>query len=344
MLQHPPAHGVVFEPQSLIQVRAAHHAIVHINVAHPGRNLAPERHPAVSRLHHAFADYDVFRRHRHPPALFVPSALDRDAIVAGIEFAAFDQNILAGFRIAPVVIRAMTRNLHIAHRHIRAQHRMQLPHRRVLHRQPVDHHVAALIGLHKLRPQVVPFAESPVHHRNPPRGHVHQGIAVLALSWSTRVEFAASFSRPRPPGIATRLAVQRSFARDADVLLLIGVDERREVDTLRPFPTSYHRRIQLGVREKAERRPARHIQVHVAFQVNGARQKCAAFHHHPSAARLGASLNRIPNRARRVRLAVRFGAEPGHRKVPRRKLRWADSGHNRPNLVVELRGPNLRSR
>ena len=68
-------------------------------------------------------------------AILVPPGLDGDAVIAGIEVAIFDQHVRAGLRIAAICIgtrfavQVGAGNGHLAHCDIRAQHRMDLPHR-----------------------------------------------------------------------------------------------------------------------------------------------------------------------------------------------------------------------
>src|SRR5262245_918798 len=103
ILDHAAALGVRFEAQRAVEVRAVHIAVFDEDVAHAARNLAAHHDSAVAVLHHAISDDDIFGRRGDAAPVVVPARFDGDAIVAGVEDAIFDQNILTGFRITPVV-------------------------------------------------------------------------------------------------------------------------------------------------------------------------------------------------------------------------------------------------
>ena len=105
----------------------------------------------------------------HAAAVVVAARLDRDAVVAGVERAALDQHVAARLGIAAVVVRPVAADRDVAHRDVLAQHRMDLPHRRVDDRHALDEHVAAAIRLDEVRPQLVPRRRTRVLCTGTPR-------------------------------------------------------------------------------------------------------------------------------------------------------------------------------
>ena len=67
----------------------------------------------MSVLHLAVADNDVSGWSLPKSAVVVASALDGDAVVTCVERAVFDDNVLAGFRIAAVAVGTLVPYLHI---------------------------------------------------------------------------------------------------------------------------------------------------------------------------------------------------------------------------------------
>ena len=67
----------------------------------------------MSVLHLAITDDDVSGWSLPKTPVVVASALDGDAVVTGVERAVFDDNVLAGFRIAAVAVGTLVPYLHI---------------------------------------------------------------------------------------------------------------------------------------------------------------------------------------------------------------------------------------
>ena len=147
------------------------------------------------------------RRHVDAPPVGVAPGLDRDAVVAGVEVAAFDQHVAARLRITAVVVRTVRLDPYAAHGDVRAQHRIDLPHRRVPDRHALDQDVAAAVRLDERRPEVGIHAES----------RVGTGTPRSAMS-NSRVRAAALVAR-RPASI--RAAVSpfhgHQYRRDSPV-------------------------------------------------------------------------------------------------------------------------------
>ena len=284
ILEQAAAQRVVLEAQRIVEVGAVHHALLGEDPPRPARNLRADRHAAMAVLHPASLNDDVLRRHLHAPAVGVASGLDRDAVVARVEEAVRDQHVFARLRIAAVGVRAICLDVEILDGDVGAQHRVDLPHRRVEHADAFDQHVRAAVRLDELRAQVVAGAEDAVLDRHAALRHVEERVAVGILIDVALLPAAVRAAFPRPPVRAVAVAVDRAAAGDRDVRLLEGVDERREVHQLGAFPPRQHDGVFVGVARETDRRPLADVQVDAAFQLDRAGDEFAFRHDDASAA------------------------------------------------------------
>ena len=95
VLQQTAACRIVLEAKRAIEVRAVHEAMFDEHIPHPTRNLAANGDTAVSIAHLATADDDVLARASEATAVGIAAALDRDAVVAGIEEGVLDEHVPA---------------------------------------------------------------------------------------------------------------------------------------------------------------------------------------------------------------------------------------------------------
>src|SRR6476660_8658558 len=107
-------------------MRAIHFAILDKYAPNAAGYFASDGHAAVSVAHLATAHDDVLARPCNPASICVAAALDRNAVVAGIEKAVVDQNIGARFGIASVVVRSEARYVHITNSDVLAKRRVNL--------------------------------------------------------------------------------------------------------------------------------------------------------------------------------------------------------------------------
>src|SRR5437868_6081442 len=96
-------------------MRAAHPAVLHVDVPRIPGNLATDGNAAVSVLHGAVANDQVLRWNTYAAAVAIAAGLDGDAIVSGIEFATLNQNVGAALRIATVVVGPMAIDPYVPH-------------------------------------------------------------------------------------------------------------------------------------------------------------------------------------------------------------------------------------
>src|SRR5581483_4921437 len=111
--------------------------------------------------------------------------------------------------------------------------------------------VARAIGLNEVRPQIFAFAKDAIFHRHAAFTVIEQ----LANTTARECFVVSPSTSPCPPVFIRRVSIKSSGARDRDVLLLKGVDERRIVHALGAFETRVNnRQIFLGVSAELERR------------------------------------------------------------------------------------------
>src|ERR1017187_10222276 len=280
VLDYAAAHGVVLEAQNAVQVRTVHPAILGKHVADVARAFAAHGDAAVAVLHGAVLHDEVLAGRVQAAAIGIASALDGDAIVAGIEGAAVDQHIDGGFGVATIVVRAVAGHGDVAHGDVLAQHRVHFIHRRVDDGEVLDLHVGATVGLHEHGPQIAAVAELALPDWYTLLRHLAQRGAGLALILAVR----PSLSGPRPPVLAVRLTIQGAPAGDGDILLVERVNEGRVVHALQPLKAREHDGVELRIGVEPDGGAFADHQIDVALEVDGAGQTDALGDHHAPAA------------------------------------------------------------
>ena len=106
--------GVGFDAEHAVEVWRVHHAVVRVDVLAATRDFRADDDTAVAVLHLTVADDDVLRRHVTLAAVAVASALDGDAVVAGVEEAVLDQYAVAALRVAAITVGAVVDHLDTA--------------------------------------------------------------------------------------------------------------------------------------------------------------------------------------------------------------------------------------
>ena len=76
--------------------------------------------PTTTLLHAAVAHQDVLRRRREATPVRIATGVHRDAIVAGVESAVFDEHVIHGFRIDPIIVRTVAEYIDAAQRDVPA--------------------------------------------------------------------------------------------------------------------------------------------------------------------------------------------------------------------------------
>ena len=102
--------------------------------------------------------------------------------------------------------------MYATNRDVRAEHRMNLPHRRVSKRHSLDQNILTAIGLDKLRPQVAAIAEYSLIHWGSASHVVIEPGARFALLGIAFLPTTARPAFPWPPMIAVSIAVDYAFA------------------------------------------------------------------------------------------------------------------------------------
>jgi len=104
---------VGLDAQHTLEIGRVHHAILGEDILTASGNLRSDDNGPMSVLHLAVADDDISGGFLPESAVVVASALDGNAVVTGVERAVFDDNVLAGFRIAAVAVGPFVPYLHI---------------------------------------------------------------------------------------------------------------------------------------------------------------------------------------------------------------------------------------
>src|SRR5215472_896129 len=313
---------------------AVHATVLGENISHAPGDLAADGHTPVSILHMAALDHDVLAGHGDAPAVGISAGFDRDAIVAGVEVAVLDQHVGAGLRIAAIrvgssiVLGAGGGDRHLAHCDIRAQHWMNLPHRRVFQRHALDQQILATIGLNKLWPQIMSRPEHALGHGYHSLRHVKEQVAVFDLVRLALLPSTMRAPLPWPPMLTIGIAINGALTGDRDVSLLKGVDERRIVHQLNAFPSREHKRVLPGIAAEADGRPGQQMQVDLALQMNRSGHELAGRNHDSAASGAVAGRYRLLERVGAIRAVVSDGAESGYVAIAIRKNRRLDTREN----------------
>ena len=101
-------------------------------------------------FHLTVSDDDVLAGYIPFPSVCIPTTLNGDAVVTGVEGASFDQDILAGFRVAAISIRAFVPYFYMLNCDVLAEKGMDHPEGRAQEGNPLDQDPLALIELDEL--------------------------------------------------------------------------------------------------------------------------------------------------------------------------------------------------
>ena len=277
-------------------------------------------------LHIAVANDEIAAGNVDAAPVGIASGFNRDAVVARVKGAVFDQDVGAGFGIAAIVIGAVRIDAHAADRDIGAEHGIQFPHGGVLHREAFQQHVRAPVGLNEVGSQIVSGAVHALGNRHVPVGRCDQGIAVLILIRAG----AAGSALPVPPVGFVGAAIERAGAGDGDVGLPEGVDEGRVIHALGAFPAGIdHGQIMRGIRTEAQRGAARNVQVDVALQVNGPGQEGAGGNDDSPTTSRGAGRDGFPDTFGAIVGPAGLRAVAGDVEILFREGRRLDAAQNR---------------
>src|SRR5687768_13471526 len=105
--------------------------------------------------HLAIPNDDILARCSEPATVSVSTTFYRDAVIAGVEEAAFDQHVGARLGIAPIIVGAVGIDRQSANRHVTREDGMHFPHRRVDDLHPLDEDIPATVRLNERRPEIV---------------------------------------------------------------------------------------------------------------------------------------------------------------------------------------------
>ena len=133
VLDDAAAARVGLDAQHAVQVRRVHLAIFYKHVLAAARYFGADDHAAVPVFHHAVAHDDVLRRTAGiapggtRAAVGVAAALDGYAVVAGVEGAVLNKDVLARLGVATVAVGAFVPHGDVSHDDVLRQQRMHHP-------------------------------------------------------------------------------------------------------------------------------------------------------------------------------------------------------------------------
>ncbi len=265
----------------------------------------------------------------HPPAVRVTPGLDRDAVVVRRETHPANRHVLTRVGIAPVAVGAEAVDLHVLHEHVAAEHRVDVPHRRVAQGHARDDDARAAVRADETRTQVVPVTEDPLADRHAVVAHLREQRPVGALVGQSGVPAVLAGTDPVPPMLVVALGVEHACAGDADVSLTVRVDQGRVVVHLDPLPAGEHHGQVVGrVGTEGQCCPGADVQVDAAAQPDRTGPPAPRRNHHMPAAGAMAGGDRRGDGRRAI--AVLACAELRDRELGIAKPRGHSVGNRRP--------------
>ena len=243
-------------------------------------------------FHTAVAHDDVFRR-TTVATVAVTAALDGDAVVAGVEVAAFDKHILAGIRITAIAIGTFVLHMDIADDHIVAECGVNHPERRAEHRHTFDKHILAHHWIDKLHTHAVTVAETALLYGHTLFIPFKKNRTADFLRHDSLFPAEMPCATHAPPVFKLTAAVESTLAGNGYVFLLESIDHRLIVIAVDTFPTSAHDRIFLQVRSKQQCGTLFKMKVDIALKRNRTCQPSSGRNHHTASAFLGTAVNNL---------------------------------------------------
>ena len=107
--------GIGLDAHHALQLRRVHHTVVGKDATASAADLAAYDDAAMSVLHLAVAYDDVLAGALPEAAVIVASALDGDAVIAGVEVAVLYQHTVARLRVATVTVRPVIIDMYATH-------------------------------------------------------------------------------------------------------------------------------------------------------------------------------------------------------------------------------------
>ena len=210
-----------------------------------------------------------------------------------MEFAVFDDDILARLWVTAVAVGSFIPDLHTFHQQVLTNQRVDNPERRTQQRDVLDGYIVALIQIDELRTQTRIFHVT-----------LFERFACLAVFEQQRTTNLLTFlqvGRPTetvfaahlPPGVVASVTVDGSLTGNGDVLLTVSVDTGLVVHTVHTFPSCQNDGEEFLVESKKQLSVFLDFQIYVALQRNRTRLKCAGWYNHLTAAFLGTLVNSL---------------------------------------------------
>ena len=226
----------------------------------------------MSVFHAAVADDDILGWFVPETTVVVSSALDGDAVVAGVEDTVLDEYILACLRVASVSVRSFVPNSYAVYRDVLAEQRVHHPERRVDHLYILDEDALRAYEVDELRAETLSHTELTLIKRHAVFCHFLQsgaGAHLLVFLGYALLVSEVRVAVPLPPCIIVAASVDGTFTGNGDVGNLVGVDAWRVVPACQSFPCGANQRIEFWLKGKLQYGTFFEIQFYEALHLNG---------------------------------------------------------------------------
>ena len=157
VFHHTAATPATLETQTGIGAQEL--AVIDPYIAHTAAHLAAHDETAMTIEHRATVHHHILGGTSTAAPLLISSALEADAVVAGIERGVNHQHIAARLHIDGITILRIGRvaHHHLVHYQVLTQQRMQAPVGRVLEGHPLEQHIAATLQIEQHRAHFHPL-------------------------------------------------------------------------------------------------------------------------------------------------------------------------------------------
>ncbi len=224
VFDHAAAASVGLYAYHSLKAGTVHLVVLGKHIAASAGNLTADNHTAVSILHLAVADDDVLARFVPQSSVVVSSALNGNAVVAGVEETVLDEHAVTRLGVAAVAVGSVVVDVYAAHGDVFRQQRVYHPERRAQQRHVFYEYAIALVQVDELWAQSVLRAESSFIHVYAVLGLLEQlCTATHVLPNHACAPSVAWCSAPFPPSLVGAAAVNHAFARYGNVVLPVGI-------------------------------------------------------------------------------------------------------------------------
>ena len=220
-------------------------------------------------FHSAVADDDVLTWDIPLQSVAVSATLDSYAVVACMECATVNDNVLTTLRVAAITVRSFVPDLYSLDKNVLTQQWMNNPEWRVKQCYVLYGYTLTVVEIDKL------WTKTFVLHIT--LFNVSACLSKLEQQRTTdflaflelRGPAEAVFATPFPPCCVRATTIDSSFSGNSDVLFTVGINTWAIVHAVHSFPTGLYNRIKSLVENELEFSVLLYFQIDIALQTNG---------------------------------------------------------------------------